>query len=189
MLQTKERRMKKLILCCAAVLLMAAAPAPKGYVDDSANIIPDDREAVLEQTLRDYEAKTTIEIAVATRQSLGGQAIEEYSIELGRTWGVGKKGADNGVLVLIALDEHDYRVEVGSGLEGDLTDADSDFMARESLVSAFRADPPNYAGGIETLAQALIEHLGPMTAEQRADFHRKRKAAAERQSELNRAKA
>ena len=62
-------------------------------------------------------------------------------------------------------------------------------MARESLVSAFRADPPNYAGGIETLAQALIEHLGPMTAEQRADFHRKRKSAAERQSELNRAKA
>ncbi len=181
--------MKKLILGCVAVLLMAAAPAPKGYVNDLANIIPDDREVVMEQTLRDYEARTTIEMAVVTTPSLEGQAIEKYSIALAREWGIGKKGADNGVLVLIAPNDREFRVEVGSGLEGDLTDADSGIMAREILVPAFRAEPPDYAGGIEGLTQALIEHLGPMTAEQRADFHRKRKAAAERQSELDRAKA
>ena len=97
--------MKKLILCCAAVLLMAAAPAPKGYVDDSANIIPDDREAVLEQTLRDYEAKTTIEIAVATRSLRPG--YRGVLIELGRTWGVGKR-APTTAFCIDALDEHDY---------------------------------------------------------------------------------
>lgn len=181
--------MKKLILGCVAVLLMAAAPAPKGHVNDFANIIPDDREAVLEQSLRDYEAKTTIEMAVVTTPSLEGQTIEEYSIALATEWGIGKKGADNGVLVLIAPNDREYRVEVGRGLEGDLTDADSDFMARESLVPAFRADPPDYAGGIETLVQSIVEHLGPMTPDQRADFQRKRKAAEERQTELNQARA
>ncbi len=181
--------MKKLILGCVAVLLMAAAPAPKGHVNDLANIIPDDREAVLEQSLRDYEARTTIEMAVVTTPSLEGQAIEEYSIALAREWGIGKKGADNGVLVLIAPNDREFRVEVGSGLEGDLTDADSGIMAREILVPAFRAEPPDYAGGIEGLTQALIEHLGPMTAEQRADFHRKRKEAQRRENELSEARA
>lgn len=178
--------MKKLILSCVAVLLMAAAPAPRGYVNDFANIIPDEREAVLEQSLRDYEAQTTIELAVVTTPSLDGKEIEDYSTELFREWGVGKQGADNGVLIVIAPEERKYRVAVGYGLEGDLTDADASIIAQDSLVTAFRAG--DFAGGVETLTQKITTHLGTMSPAQRVDFHRKMDAAKKRDAELAQAK-
>lgn len=179
--------MKKLVLGLLALLLTAAAPAPTGYVNDLANIIADDREAVIERSLRDYETQTSIEIAVVTTPSLEGREIEDYSLEVARAWGVGKRGANNGVLIVIAPNERKYRVEVGYGLEGDLTDASAGIMARESLVSAFRAG--DYTGGIENLTQAIVSHLGTMTPEQRAVFHRqmeerKRREAEEAQAKL-----
>jgi uncharacterized membrane protein YgcG len=177
--------MKNLLICCLSVLLIAAAPAPRGFVNDFANIIPDDREAAIETALQSYEKETTIEIAVETTDSLQGEEIEDYANTLFRQWGVGKQGADNGVLVVIAPNERKYRVEVGYGLEGDLTDADADIIARENLVSAFRAN--DYAGGVEHLTQALIKHLGTMAPEQREIIRRKMKEASEKRAELARA--
>lgn len=177
--------MKKLLLGLASVLLIAAAPTYDGYVNDFADIIPDDREVTLEKSLHDYEAKTSIEIAVVTTPSLDGRAIEDYSIELARDWGVGKAGADNGILVLIAPNEHQYRIEVGYGLEADLTDADSSIIARDTLVGAFRAG--DLAGGIENLTQALTSHLGSMTPEQRALFHQKMQDAEKRRQQAQKA--
>ncbi len=178
--------MKKLIVSCVALLLIAAAPAPKGFVNDFANIIPDEREVGIEGTLRNYEAKTSIEIAVITTPSLEGKVIEDYAHSLFQQWGVGKRGANNGILVVIAPNEREYRVEVGSGLEGDLTDADTSIIARESLVTAFKAS--DYAGGVENLTQTLIRHLGDMTPDQRAIFHRKMQEAADRKAAESRAK-
>ena len=178
--------MRKLILGCLALLLTAAAPVPTGHVNDLANIIADDREAVIERSLRDYENQTTIEIAVVTTSSLDGQEIEDYSLELARAWGVGKKGADNGVLIVIAPNERKYRVEVGYGLEGDLTDASASILARESLVSAFRAG--DYTGGIENLTQTIVDHLGTMTPEQRTAFRRQMEERQRREAEESQAK-
>lgn len=178
--------MKKFLLGCLALLLIAAAPSPRGYVNDFANIIPDERESVLEQSLRDYEAQTSIEIAVVTTPSLDGEEIENYSTELFREWGVGKEGADNGVLIVIAPQERKYRVAVGYGLEGDLTDADSSVIAERSLVEPFRAG--DYASGIESLTQRIITHLGTMSPAQRAEFHRKMNEVKRRNAVLAQAK-
>lgn len=176
--------MKRLIIGCLSLLLIAAAPIPKGFVNDFANIIPDDREGGIEKNLQDYERATSIEIAVVTTASLEGREIEDYSNDLFRSWGVGKRGADNGVLVVIAPNERKYRVEVGRGLEGDLTDADTSSIAQESLVSAFRAG--DYAGGIDALTRALVNHLGAATPEQRTLFHKKMALAASQRAEKRR---
>ncbi len=178
--------MRKPFLGFLALLLIAAAPVPTGYVNDFANIIADDREVVIDRSLRDYEAQTSIEIAVATVTSLEGKEIEDYSIEMARAWGVGKKGANNGILILIAPNERKYRIEVGYGLEGDLTDASTSIMARENLVPAFQAE--DYTGGIENLTRAIVSHLGTMTPEERADFRRKMEERKRREAEEAHAK-
>ena len=115
--------MKKLLIGLASLLLIAASPAPQGHVNDFADVIPDDREAVLEQRLRAYERDTTIEIAIVTTPSLDGNVIEEWSNALFREWGVGKQGLYNGLLIVVAPMEREYLIEVGYGLEDELTDA------------------------------------------------------------------
>jgi len=90
-------------------------------------------------------------------------------------------------MIVIAPNDRKYRVEVGTGLEGDLTDADASILARESLVSAFRAG--DYTGGIENLTQAIESHLGVMTPEQRTVFRRNMEEKERRDADAAGAKA
>lgn len=175
--------MPRIILVCLSLLLTAAMPAPQGHVNDFANIIPDDREAVLEQRLRAYEAETTIEIAIVTTASLDGHEIEDWSNNLFRGWGIGKRDTNNGLLVVIAPNERTYRIEVGFGLEGDMTDARAGDLGREHLPDAFRAG--DYAGGIENLTTGIINTLGRQSPEDRARnrAERERLAAVEAQEQ------
>ncbi|MEK7099741.1 MAG: TPM domain-containing protein, partial [Patescibacteria group bacterium] len=143
----------------------AEVPAYDGPVNDYANIIPDDREAILEQKILDYEKITSVEIAVVTTPSLEDDSIENYANTLFNTWGIGQKALDNGVLILVAPTEREYRIEVGRGLEDRLTDAASDALGRETLPDAFRAG--DYAGGIENLTGGIIDLLGTKTLAER----------------------
>ena len=157
------------------LLILAAAPAaaqdfPKltGRVVDAANIIPDGEEAALTGKLAAVERATSRQLVVATVPSLGGYPIEDYGYQLGRHWEIGQKGANNGLILLVAPNERKVRIEVGYGLEPIMTDALSGEIIRDRILPAFKAG--DYPAGINAGADAIIEQLQapPEQAEQKA---------------------
>lgn len=99
-------------------------PSHNGYVNDFVNVITQNDKSTMDSIIHNYEKQTSIEIAVVTIDNLQGKYIEEYATLLFNTWGIGKKGVNDGILILLSLDEHDrrLRIEVGYGLEEFLTD-------------------------------------------------------------------
>lgn len=132
-------------------------PALAGRVTDAANILPPESEAALTARLATLEATTKTQLVVATVPDLGGYEIEEYGYQLGRAWGIGQKGTDNGALLIVAPKERKVRIEVGYGLEGVLTDAVTSQIIRRNIIPAFKAG--DMAGGVDAGADALIRLL------------------------------
>ncbi|WP_254602113.1 TPM domain-containing protein, partial [Sphingomonas bacterium] len=158
--------LKTALALVAAFLFMLLAipahaqtfPAFTGLVTDAANILPADRKAALEQQLEAFQQQTGRQLVVATIPDLQGYAIEDYGYRLGRNWGVGLKGADNGAILIVAPNERKVRIEVGYRLEPVLTDAFSSLIVQTKIVPAFKAgDMP---GGIAAGADAMIQQLG-----------------------------
>src|SRR5215510_13538106 len=114
-------------------------PALTGRVVDQANIIQPATRTAIEQKLADLETRSGIQIAVATVNSLEGQDIEPYANELFRTWKLGEKTKNNGVLLLVAPNERRVRIEVGYGLEKTLTDALSKVIIANAITPRFKA--------------------------------------------------
>src|SRR3989338_9727709 len=116
-----------LVLLLAIPATLAAFPKPVGYVNDFASILPD--SATLEQEVRAYEMNTTIEIAIVTISELPpDQTAATYANELFQEWGIGKKGEDNGILVLIIKNGttgNRLRIELGYGIQGYITGAEA----------------------------------------------------------------
>ncbi|HEX8062884.1 MAG TPA: TPM domain-containing protein, partial [Allosphingosinicella sp.] len=157
------------------LLLLVAAPAaaqdfPKltGRVVDAANIIPDADEAALTQKLEALETASSRQLVVATVPSLQGNDIADFGYQLGRHWGIGQKGANNGVILLVAPNEHKVRIDVGYGLEPIMTDALSHQIITQQILPAFKRN--DYPGGINAGADAIIAQLQapPEQAEQKA---------------------
>jgi len=124
----------------------AALPSPNGYVNDFANVIDDRRESAIDAVVRDVARTTSAEIAVVTVPSLEGKSVEQYAVELFNAWGIGKKGTNNGVLVLVAPSARTMRIEVGYGLEPVLPDGLTGEIIRSSFVPRFRDG--DYSAGI-----------------------------------------
>ena len=116
----------------------AAVPNPIGLVNDFANVIDDRREADIDALVRDVARTTSAEIAVVTVPSLEGKSIEQYAHQLFNAWGIGKKGTNNGVLVLVAPSSRTMRIEVGYGLEAVLPDGLAGEIIRSTFVPRFR---------------------------------------------------
>lgn len=112
-------------------------------------------ENQLEASLENFEKETSHEIAVATVNSLQEVTIEEFAVELFAEWGIGKKGADNGVLILVAPNERSARIEVGYGMEGALTDAKSSEIMQNILIPAFKGG--DFSGGIAEAANIIMQ--------------------------------
>jgi len=139
------------IIVVSTAAAATAAPAPDfpkpiGRVNDFAGVLDESAERELVTLLESLERETSAEVAVATVVSLDGMSVEEYANKLFSAWGVGKKGKDNGVLVLVAPTERQMRIEVGYGLEGLLPDGLTGSIIREEFVPAFRNG--NYQAGI-----------------------------------------
>lgn len=112
---------------------------PSNYVVDLAGIIDGPTESTLNSLLMELEQKTTAQLVVLTIKSLEGKSIEEFSINIAHDqWKLGQKGKDNGVLLLIAVNDRKYRIEVGYGLEGILPDSRVGSIGRNYLVPFFR---------------------------------------------------
>jgi uncharacterized protein len=116
------------------------------------------QEAQLSRRLEAHERATGNQVVVATLDDLQGYSIEEYGYQLGRSWGIGEKGKDTGVLLVVAPSERAVRIEVGYGLEGELTDAISSNIIHGVIVPEFRRG--RFGEGIEAGAVAIIAALG-----------------------------
>ncbi|HLK26155.1 MAG TPA: TPM domain-containing protein [Caulobacteraceae bacterium] len=155
------------ILAFVAVLLASlAAPASSapsfppltGRVVDDAHVLSPTTISDLTGKLAALEQKTGDQLVVVTLPTLQGYAIEDYGYQLGRAWGIGQKGKNNGVLFIVVPSEHQVRIEVGYGLEPMLTDALSSVILQEKVLPKFRAG--DYDGGVHDGADAIIDQLG-----------------------------
>ena len=133
-------------------------PELTGRVVDRAEMLSPDVEARLSQMLQAHEQASTEQVVVVTLPDLQGFPIEDYGYQLGRHWGIGQKGKDNGALLIVAKEERKVRIEVGYGLEGRLTDAESSVIINRLMTPAFRQG--NFQAGIVNGAAAMIQVLG-----------------------------
>jgi len=156
------RHLWQAFLALLALIATPALAAPQfppfsGLVTDAANVIPADRKAGLEARLRAFQQQTNRQLVVATIPDLQDRDIADYGYQLGRAWAVGLKEVDNGVILIVAPNEHKVRIEVGYGLEPVLTDAYSSVIVQQKIVPAFKAgDTP---AGIEAGVDAIIQQL------------------------------
>ena len=144
------------------VSLLAATELPdyKGPINDLAGVLSRSEISQLEQKAIGYRDQTGSEIGVLIVPTLGDYALENYAHDVFKKWGIGQKGKDNGVLFLVAIGEHKARVEVGYGLEGELTDLESGRLVNKNspMAEAFRAD--DYAGGVNVVLDGIVQAIG-----------------------------
>ena len=129
-----------------------------GRVVDSAQMIEAQTESRITALLEAHERATTNQIVVVTVPDLQGDSIESFGYQLGRRWGIGQKDKNNGALLIIAKSERKIRIEVGYGLEGELTDAISSDIIYSVIRPRFRSG--DFDGGIEAGVSAMIQALG-----------------------------
>ena len=132
-------------------------PYLSGRVNDDAHLFDASAARSLDQTLKAYEEKTGRQFVVLTLPTLGDEVLEDYAIKVARAWKLGRKGQDDGILLLVARDDHKVRFEVGYGLEGSLPDALCGRIIRGEMVPRFRAG--DYAGGVAAGVHAAIAAL------------------------------
>lgn len=130
-------------------------PQLTGRVVDEANILDPATKIDLDTKLENLETKTTTQFVIVTLKSLRGRTIEDYGYQLGRYWGIGQKGSNNGVMLIVAPNERKVRIEVGYGLEGTLTDAITSVIVQSKILPRFRVN--DYQGGIRAGADAIID--------------------------------
>ncbi len=157
-----------LVLLPATVWAQSTPEFPEltGRVVDRAEMLSPDVEARLSQMLQAHEQASTEQVVVVTLADLQGFPIEDFGYQLGRHWGIGQEDEDNGALLIVAKEERKIRIEVGYGLEGRLTDADSSVIINRIISPAFRQG--DFQAGIVNGAAAMIQVLGgePMAAPQ-----------------------
>lgn len=138
---------------------MAAAPAIAlaGRVTDAAQLLTVDQEAALSAKLEKLEQATKHQMVVATVPSLEGQDVAEFTVRLTNSWGIGRKGYNDGVVLLVAPKERKARIAVGHGLEKKLPDGLCQEIMDRRILPRFREG--DLAGGIDAGVDALVAKL------------------------------
>ena len=132
------------IYCFVALLVLPVQilayeqPTDRFYVNDFADILSDETEQFIFENSEKLEEATTAQIVVVTVQNLDGKGIEEYATGLFREYGIGDDEKNNGLLLLLALEERQFRVEVGYGLEGCLPDAKTGRFQDDYMIPYFK---------------------------------------------------
>jgi uncharacterized protein len=145
-----------LLLAGMASLLHAelAIPTLNAHVTDMGGALTPDQRIELENELRQYRDSTSNNFAVLIIPSLQGEAVEDYSFKVAEKNQIGAKEHDNGLLLLISLEEHKVRMEVGYGLEGVLTDAMTRLVIENEIAPRFKQG--DYFGGLQAGLHALM---------------------------------
>ena len=159
--------MKRVAIATALFFLALAAsvwaqelPKATGFINDFADIIDSGSEQQMFRIAEEVRAKTGAEIAVATVKSMAPYgSIEEYSIALAGEWGIGGKDEDNGVLLILALDERKTRIEVGYGLEGAIPDGRAGQVLDKAMVPFFQNGDygRGFLEGVKSISAIIAE--------------------------------
>ena len=153
------------IVLLALPLLLSAEPVsqlrPTDYVNDFAHVLDPATVAQLDNICQQLDQKAHAQIAVVTVNSLDGSDIESYAVALYKQWGIGSKATDHGVLILLAVQDKKYRIEVGYGLEPILPDGKVGGFGREA-VSLLRQNDYNGAVALMTsrVADVIAQDAG-----------------------------
>lgn len=133
-------------------------PALTGRVVDRADILSSTTEAALSVKIEAHEKATTDQIVIVTLPDLMGRPIEDWGLMLGRGWGIGQKGKDNGIVFLVAPNDRELRIEVGYGLEGSLPDATANEIIQSDVIPHFKQG--DMEAGINAGLDAILAALG-----------------------------
>ena len=152
----------RLAVAALLVLLLVAVPAlalevpsaPQGRVSDYAGALTVDQRRNLDEKLARFEGETANQVAVVIIPTLAGDSLEDYSIRLAEKWRIGRKGKDNGVILLIVMQDRKIRIEVGYGLEGMLPDSLAGEIIRQEIASRFRQG--QFYQGIQAGVDAIM---------------------------------
>jgi len=161
----RSRRSGALVSVVLALALILSArpgaaldvPPLAARVTDQAGVLSSATRGRLEETLRALEARTGAQVAVLVLPSLDGESLEAYSVKVAQTWGLGRKGVDDGVLFLVAKNDRKMRIEVGYGLEARLTDALTRRILDGEVRPRFRQN--DFDGGIEAGVDAIASAI------------------------------
>ena len=145
------------LIALATPVAAQTFPPLTGRVVDQAHLLSPEQVQDLTSKSAALESQKGAQFVVATVNSLEGYPVEDYGYRLGRAWGIGQKGKDNGVILLVAPNEHKVRIEVGYGATPYITDAMSGLIIRENVIPRFKQN--DYGGGIEAGADAIIKQM------------------------------
>src|SRR3989338_4731798 len=147
-----------LLLVSGSFALAEGRPQPQGWVNDFAGVIASGERAELTALIEEVEGKTSAEIFVVTVESIAPYEEKEYARLLFDNWKPGKKGKDNGVLVLLAVKERRWRIETGYGIEGILPDGLCGEIGRNYMVPYFKEG--KYSEGLYYGVTAVADIIG-----------------------------
>lgn len=144
-------------LMTGAQAALAPIPALTAPVTDLTGTLTAQQAATLDQELRDFAARKGSQIAVLIVPSTAPEAIEQYSIRVVDAWKLGRKGVDDGVLLLVAKDDRAMRIEVGYGLEGAIPDAIAKRIVAETIAPLFRQG--DFYGGLQAGVRQIMQRI------------------------------
>jgi uncharacterized membrane protein YgcG len=132
-------------------------PQPEGYVNDFARVLDAQTKAHLAELVRKLKERSDIEFAIVTVKTTGKQSVDDYSLTLARSWGVGSKPRGDGLLLLLATDDRQWRIQVSRSLEADLP---NDVVGELGGLMNEPFRQRNYGEGLTRCVEALITRLG-----------------------------
>jgi uncharacterized protein len=159
----KSIEIKRIILLCVfsafAVFNSVAQaiperPKPQRLVNDFANVLNESEEAALEKKLVAYNDSTSTQVAIVTMQNLSDYDAASFSFELAEKWGIGRKSKNNGVLILMSVEERDVFIATGYGVEEFITDALSKRIVNNYLIPNFKQG--NFYKGFDEATNVII---------------------------------
>jgi len=151
-----------LFVCSYVPLCGADLPKQIGWVSDYANVIGTKSYQEMSGIINELEQKTGAEIAVVTVTNFGNDTIENFSAKLFKEWGIGKKGKDNGVLIIASIEDRRVRIEVGYGLEGVLTDGECGHILDTYVIPYFKENEydTGLSRGVSAVASVIAKSAG-----------------------------
>ncbi len=145
------------LFCCNFLFAqdLLPRPNPPRLVNDEAHVLSASEAQQLEQKLDALDDSTSNQIAIVTIPTLNDHPIEDYANKLFRSWGIGNKKTNNGVLILVAVNDHLARIEVGYGLEGAIPDITAGDIIEYDLKPNFKSG--NYYAGLDAAVNSLTK--------------------------------
>lgn len=145
------------ILLLSPKVFAVVKPTSNFYINDYANLLSSETENYIMSVNQNLNAQTKAQVVVVTVQNLEGNSLEDYATELFRSFGIGDKTLNNGILMLIALEERQSRIEVGYGLEGILNDAKTGRIQDEYMIPYLKQN--NWDDGIKNGFSAIVNEI------------------------------